>query len=104
MIKNFSDFINEAESLEPTHYVYKDLPSHPNSKDLLASIAPGWGKKSAHPKGHSSHDFDNEIKIRDPKSTANLSTTWQIYMSDEDIKKYFRVITPTYLSAKKFGI
>ena len=84
-----------------THYVFKDIPHKEKFTGHLVQILDYFGKGKPSPP---LKDYQNKILWRDPRSNEYNATVLQFNMSDEDVKKYFRPITSTYLNSKKFGL
>jgi hypothetical protein len=106
MFKNYDEFLSEKletkEDFEEkcTHYVWKDIPRKEQYTGHLVQISDDFGRDRPNiPK-----DYENKILVRDPRSNEYNTKVTQFNMSDEDVKKYFKPITSTYLNSKKFGL
>lgn len=83
-----------------THYIWKDIPRKEQYTGHLVQISDYFGRGNS----RISKDYQNKILWRDPRSNEYNASVLQFNMSDEDVKKYFRPITSTYLNSKKFGL
>jgi hypothetical protein len=100
------EFLNEKletkEEFEEkcTHYIWKDIPRKEKYTGHLVQISDDFGRGRPNiPK-----DYENKVIVRDPRSNEYNTSVTQFNMSDEDVKKYFKPITSTYLNSKKFGL
>lgn len=111
--KNYYQFNEALETKEEfekqyTHYIAKDIPGKEKLTGLPVIIKDGFGRNIKNPSkiqnkfSMDSKRFQNEIQVREPDSYHSHNRIF--HMSDEDVEKYFKVITSTYRSSKKYGL
>ena len=106
MFKNYNQFIGEKlktkEEFEAkcTHYIWKDIPHKEKYTGQLVQILDSFGRG----RPNIPSNYENKILVRDPRSDEYRVTVTEFNMSDEDVKKYCKPITSTYINSKKFGL
>ena len=105
--KNYNQFLNEKMETKKefeekcTHYISKDVPRYEKYTGQLAQISDYFGKGKSNP---DLKNYQNKIIVRDPRSNEYNTLVSQFNMSDEDVEKYFKPITSSYLASKKYGL
>jgi hypothetical protein len=105
MFKDYEQFLNENDThkeefeKECTHYISKDIPGKEKYTGHLVQIKDDFGRGNPRAKA-----FENKIIVRDSGSTTHHNLVIQFNMSDEDVEKYFKPITQSYLASKKYGL